>query len=61
MAQPEGVKAEKAKGKKGVSKPATMAEEGREFQGLWEIRQKDFVLKDKLNKQQLLDNLIAKT
>ena len=61
MARPEGVKAEKAKTKKGVSKPATLEEEGREFQGLWEIRQKDFVLKDKLNKQKLLDSLIAKT
>ena len=28
---------------------------------MWEIRQKDFTLKEKLNKQRLLDSLIAKT
>ena len=28
---------------------------------MWEIKQKDFELKDKLNKQKLLDGLFAKT
>nr|VDD51585.1 unnamed protein product [Brassica oleracea] len=61
MARPEGVKAAKAKGKKAVSKPATLEEEGREFKSIWETKQKDFALKDKLNKQKLVDSLIAKT
>nr|VDD29824.1 unnamed protein product [Brassica oleracea] len=58
MARPIGVKAAKGKGKR------TMEEEGNplmEFQSMWEIRQKDFALKEKLNKQKLLDILIAKT
>ncbi|KAF3548438.1 hypothetical protein DY000_02005179 [Brassica cretica] len=38
-----------------------MEEEGREIQSMWKIRQKDFALKEKLNKQKLLDKLIAKT
>ncbi|KAG2246508.1 hypothetical protein Bca52824_086136 [Brassica carinata] len=58
--RPVGVKAAKAKDKRSVSKPA-LEEEGREFQSLWEIRQKDFALKEQLNKQKLLDRLIAKT
>uniref|UniRef100_A0A0D3CFU2 Myb-like domain-containing protein n=1 Tax=Brassica oleracea var. oleracea TaxID=109376 RepID=A0A0D3CFU2_BRAOL len=61
MARPEGVKAAKARGKKGVSKPASLEEEGKEFKSIWEIKQRDFDLKDKLNKQKLLDSLIAKT
>ncbi|XP_013616799.1 PREDICTED: glutathione S-transferase T3-like [Brassica oleracea var. oleracea] len=56
-ARPIGVKAAKAKAK---SKPTT-SEEAVEFQSLWEIKQKDFVFKEKLNKQKLLDSLIAKT
>ena len=43
MARPVGVKAEKAKGKRSVSKPTTLEEEGKplvEFQSMWEIRQK---------------------
>ncbi|KAL0796243.1 hypothetical protein Bca101_067620 [Brassica carinata] len=59
-AQPVGVKAAKAKAKRSVSKP-NLEEGGREFQSMWEIRQKDFALKVKLNKQKLLDSLIAKT
>ncbi|KAF8052104.1 hypothetical protein N665_1606s0002 [Sinapis alba] len=47
-----GVKASKAKGKRYVSEPTTLEEEGEPL---------DFVLKDKLNKQKLLDSLIAKT
>ncbi|KAG2257796.1 hypothetical protein Bca52824_077090 [Brassica carinata] len=61
MARPVGVKAAKAKGKKSMSKPATLEEERREFQSMWEIRQKDYALKKKLNKQKLLYNLIANT
>ncbi|KAF8100479.1 hypothetical protein N665_0223s0007 [Sinapis alba] len=59
-----GVKAAKAKGKRSVSKPTTLEEEGKplvEFQSIREIRQKDFALKEKLNKQKFLDSLIAKT
>nr|VDD33100.1 unnamed protein product [Brassica oleracea] len=59
-ARPAGVKAAKAKAKKPVSKP-TLEEEGKEFHNLWEIRQRDFALKDKLNKQKLLESLIVKT
>ncbi|XP_048604660.1 glutathione S-transferase T3-like [Brassica napus] len=59
-ARPAGVKAAKAKAKKPVSKP-TLEEEGKEFHNLWEIRQNDFALKDKLNKQKLLESLIVKT
>ena len=57
-ARPIGVKAAKGKGK------MTFEEEGKarmEFQSIWEIKQKDFALKEKLNKQKLLDSLIAKT
>ncbi|KAG2284166.1 hypothetical protein Bca52824_055386 [Brassica carinata] len=61
MARPEGVKAAKAKGKKAVSKPASLEEEEKEFKSIWEIKQRDFALKDKLNKQKLLDSLLAKT
>ncbi|XP_013632664.1 PREDICTED: glutathione S-transferase T3-like [Brassica oleracea var. oleracea] len=58
--RPVGIKAAKAKAKISVSKP-TLEEEGREFQSMWEIRQKDFALKEKLNKQKFLDSVIAKT
>ncbi|KAF8097698.1 hypothetical protein N665_0283s0003 [Sinapis alba] len=64
MDQPVGVKAAKAKGKKPVSKKATLEEEEKErmeFRSIWDIRQADFTLKATLNKQKLLDNLIAKT
>uniref|UniRef100_A0A0D3B8A4 No apical meristem-associated C-terminal domain-containing protein n=1 Tax=Brassica oleracea var. oleracea TaxID=109376 RepID=A0A0D3B8A4_BRAOL len=50
MARPIGVKAAKAKGK---SKGKT-SEEAVELQTMWEIRQNDFVLKEKLNKQKLM-------
>ncbi|KAG2274367.1 hypothetical protein Bca52824_056922 [Brassica carinata] len=59
-ARPAGVKAAKAKAKKPVRK-TTLEEEGKEFHNLWEIRQHDFALKDKLNKQKLLESLIVKT
>ncbi|KAF3537624.1 hypothetical protein F2Q69_00024869 [Brassica cretica] len=51
MARPVGVKAAKAKGRR----KATASED------CWDIRQKDFALKEQLNKQKLLDSLIAKT
>ena len=57
MARPPGVKVSKAKAKT----KATISEEAMEFQSMWEIKQKDFELKDKLNKQKLLDGLFAKT
>ncbi|XP_048609749.1 glutathione S-transferase T3-like [Brassica napus] len=57
--RPVGVKAAKAKAKRSVRK-VTLEEEGREFKSIWEIKQKDFEFKDKLNKQKLLDSLIAK-
>ncbi|KAF8056409.1 hypothetical protein N665_1272s0002 [Sinapis alba] len=52
------------KEKKTVSKKATLEEEEKErmeFQSIWDIRQADFALKATLNKQKLLDSLIAKT
>ena len=55
--RPVGVKAAKAKSKS----KAIGVEEAGEFQSLWDIRQKDFVLKATLNKHKLLDSLIAKT
>ncbi|XP_013624793.1 PREDICTED: glutathione S-transferase T3-like [Brassica oleracea var. oleracea] len=58
--RPIGVKAAKAKEKKSVSKSTTLEEEGKEIQSMWEIRKKDFALKDALNKQKLLCSLIAK-
>ncbi|XP_048617631.1 glutathione S-transferase T3-like [Brassica napus] len=61
MARPVGVKAANAKGR---SKATAFGEEVKplvEFQSMWEIRQKDFALKEQLNKQKLLDSLIAKT
>ncbi|KAF8098252.1 hypothetical protein N665_0270s0024, partial [Sinapis alba] len=65
MARPVGVKAAKAKGKKSVSKNATLEEEEKEtmeFWSIWDIRQVDFALKATLfNKQKLLDSLITKT
>ena len=63
-ARPVGVKASKAKGKSSVSKQASLEEkekERKEFQNVWELREKDFALKDKLNKQKLLDKLMGKT
>ncbi|KAF2556001.1 hypothetical protein F2Q68_00014098 [Brassica cretica] len=57
-ARPIGVKAAKGKGKR------TFEEEGKpvkEFESFWDIRQKDFALRDKLNKEKLLESLIAKT
>ncbi|KAG2257031.1 hypothetical protein Bca52824_076325 [Brassica carinata] len=64
MARPEGVKAAKAKRKKPVRKQATLEAEEKEkmeFQSFWEIRQKDFALKATLNKQKLLESLVAKS
>ncbi|KAF8104440.1 hypothetical protein N665_0172s0070 [Sinapis alba] len=64
MARPVGVKAAKAKGKKTVSKKATLEEEEKErieFRSIWDIKQANFALKATLNKQKLLDSLIAKT
>ncbi|XP_013624348.1 glutathione S-transferase T3-like [Brassica napus] len=59
--RPIGVKAAKVKGKRSVSKQTNLEEEGKEIQSMWELRQKDFALKDALNKQKLLDSLITKT
>ncbi|KAF8088628.1 hypothetical protein N665_0533s0014 [Sinapis alba] len=64
MARPIGVKVAKGKSKRSVSKAAAPEQEVKpsvEFQNMWEIKQKDYLLKEKLNKQKLLDNLIAKT
>lgn len=61
MPRPIGVKAAKAKGR---SKSKASEEEVKsdvEVQSMWELRQQDFALKDKLNKQKLLDHLLAKT
>ncbi|XP_013594932.1 glutathione S-transferase T3-like [Brassica napus] len=61
MVRPVGVKAAKAKGR---SKGTASEDEVKplvEFHRMWEIRQKDFALKEQLNKQKLLDSLIAKT
>lgn len=58
------LKHQRQKEKKSVSKQATKEEEEKErleIQNMWELRQKDFALKEKLNKQKLLDSLIAKT
>lgn len=53
MARPPGDKAEKANAKRAVSKPTTVEEEEgkdlKEFQSIWEITEKNFALKEKLN------------
>ena len=49
--RPIGVKAAKAKGKRAVSNATKLDEEEKELQSIWGIRQKDFALKDTLNKQ----------
>ena len=54
--RPVGDKASKAKAKKSVTKSATLEEDGRELQSIWEIRQKDYAEKDRLNKQKYLTN-----
>ncbi|XP_048620029.1 glutathione S-transferase T2-like [Brassica napus] len=61
MTRHVGVKAAKARGKSKVKASEKEVKPLVEFQSIWEIRQKDFVLKEKLNKQKLLDSLIAKT
>lgn len=44
-----------------MTKPVTLEEDVSELQSIWEIQQKDYADKDKLNKQKLLESLIAKT
>ncbi|KAL0656338.1 hypothetical protein Bca4012_076922 [Brassica carinata] len=61
MTRHVGVKAAKARGKSKAKASEKEVKPLVEFQSIWEIRQKDFVLKEKLNKQKLLDSLIAKT
>ncbi|XP_013632776.1 PREDICTED: glutathione S-transferase T2-like [Brassica oleracea var. oleracea] len=64
MARQAGVKAAKGKSKPAVSKGKTSEVEGKlcvDFQNMWEIKQKDFELKEKFNKHKLLDSLITKT
>lgn len=59
-----GVKASNAKGKRNATNSAIVEGEGKslsEFQSMWEIKQHDFALKEKLNKPKLLDSLLAKT
>ncbi|KAF2541329.1 hypothetical protein F2Q68_00032830 [Brassica cretica] len=54
--RPAGVKASKARGK------GTMAEESvtNGFQSMWDIKQKDLEVKDRLSKMSILEALIAK-
>ncbi|XP_013617104.1 PREDICTED: glutathione S-transferase T3-like [Brassica oleracea var. oleracea] len=62
-ARPIGVKAAKGKGKKTWRKQATLEEEMKErveFENMWEIRKKDFTLKQILNNQKLLDSLLSR-
>ncbi|CDY66083.1 BnaUnng01330D [Brassica napus] len=61
MARPVGVKAAKAKGRRKATASEDEVKGQAEFQSCWDIRQKDFALKEQLNKQKLLDSLIAKT
>ncbi|KAF2607060.1 hypothetical protein F2Q68_00043949 [Brassica cretica] len=61
MARPVGVKAAKAKGRSKATASGDEVKPLVEFQSMWEIRQKEFALKEQLNKQKLLDSLIAKT
>ncbi|XP_013617880.1 PREDICTED: glutathione S-transferase T2-like [Brassica oleracea var. oleracea] len=61
MARPVGVKAAKAKGRRKAMASEDEVKSQAEFQSCWDIRQKDFALKEQLNKQKLLDSLIAKT
>ena len=54
--RPAGVKASKAAGKK------TMSEENsvNRFQSMWDIKQKELEVKERLSKMSILDSLIAK-
>lgn len=55
------LKKQRQKKKRSVTKPVTLEEDVSELQSIWEIQQKDYADKDKLNKQKLLESLIAKT
>ena len=54
--RPAGVKASKVRGKK------TMSEENsvNGFQSMWDIKQKELEVKERLSKMSILDSLIAK-
>ncbi|XP_048611936.1 glutathione S-transferase T3-like [Brassica napus] len=54
--RPQGVKAAKASGKKPMVKEKWL----NDFQTMWSIKQQDLVIKERLSKMSLLDNLIAK-
>ncbi|XP_024004034.1 glutathione S-transferase T2-like [Eutrema salsugineum] len=61
--RPAGVKASKAK-KTTKTNSASLEEDGKglvEFRSIWELREKELALKDKTNKQKILENLLAKT
>ncbi|XP_013623966.1 PREDICTED: glutathione S-transferase T3-like [Brassica oleracea var. oleracea] len=55
--RPAGVKSSKARGK------ATVAEEAltNGFQSMWDIKQKDLEVKERLSKMKILESIIAKT
>ncbi|XP_024007215.1 glutathione S-transferase T3-like [Eutrema salsugineum] len=55
-ARPPGVKASKAKAKK-----TTGGKEVKDFASLWEIKQRDLELKDKITDKRVLERLLAKT
>lgn len=64
MGGPVVAKSAKAKSKRSVSKATSLEEEGKQledFQSMWEIRQNDYLMKEKLSKQKLLDSLFWKT
>ncbi|KAL1223736.1 Glutathione S-transferase T3 [Cardamine amara subsp. amara] len=61
MVRPPGVKATKAKVKRTASKTVDQQEKLLHFQTMWEIKQKDLALKDKLSDKKLLDSLLAKS
>ena len=60
MPRPIGVKAARVKGRNKSKASEEEVKSDVEVQSMWELRQQDFVLKDKLNKQKLLDHLLAK-
>ncbi|KAL0863649.1 hypothetical protein Bca101_042767 [Brassica carinata] len=54
--RPAGVKAEKACGEQTMVKENSL----NEFRSMWDIKQKDLAVKERLSKMSLLDSLIAK-
>ncbi|KAG2248191.1 hypothetical protein Bca52824_087819 [Brassica carinata] len=54
--RPPGVKATKSRGKKTVDEENAM----KKFETMWNIKQQDMAMKERLSKMRFLDSLVAK-